>query len=66
MGQYLEFCSTGPERLGRDAYDAYKDATAGLGEKDLDFAIAFADDVGFPIKGTEAVRQLIRAALKSR
>jgi 3-hydroxyisobutyrate dehydrogenase-like beta-hydroxyacid dehydrogenase len=37
-----------------------------LAEKDLDFALAFAEDVGFPIKGTEAIRQLIRAGLNSR
>ena len=35
-------------------------------EKDLDFALAFAKDVGFEIKGTETVRQLIRAGLTSR
>ena len=66
MGQYLEFCNTGPARLGEEAYWAYKDATAGLAEKDLDFAIAFADDVGFPIKGTAVIRQLIRDGLRSR
>jgi 3-hydroxyisobutyrate dehydrogenase-like beta-hydroxyacid dehydrogenase len=66
MGQYLDFCSTGPARMGQDAYLAFKDATAGLGEKDLDFALAFAKDVGFEIKGTETVRQLIRAGLTSR
>jgi hypothetical protein len=64
--RYLDFCATGPARLGEEAYWAYKDATAGLAEKDLDFAIAFAEDVGYPVKGTEAVRQLIRAGLKSR
>jgi 3-hydroxyisobutyrate dehydrogenase-like beta-hydroxyacid dehydrogenase len=66
MGQYLDFCATGPERMGQDGYQAFKDATAGLAEKDLDFAIAFAEDVGYPVKGTETVRQLIRAGLKSR
>ncbi len=66
MGQYVDFCATGPQRMGRDAYRAFKDATAGLAEKDLDFALAFADDVHFPIKGTETVRRLIRAALESR
>jgi 3-hydroxyisobutyrate dehydrogenase len=66
MGQYLDFCNTGSERLGQENYMAYKDATAGLAEKDLDFAIAFAADVGFPVKGTEAIRQLIRAGLRSR
>jgi 3-hydroxyisobutyrate dehydrogenase-like beta-hydroxyacid dehydrogenase len=66
MGQYEDFCRTGPARMGQDAYLAFKDATAGLAEKDLDFALAFADDVGFPIKGTETVRELIRAGLRSR
>ena len=66
MGQYLDFCNNGPKQLGDAAYWAFKDATAGLAEKDLDFAIAFAADVGFEVKGTEAVRQLIRAGLNSR
>jgi 3-hydroxyisobutyrate dehydrogenase len=66
MGQYFEFCATGPARMGQDAYMAFKDATAGLAEKDLDFAIGFAEDVGYPIKGTEAIRQLIRDGLRSR
>jgi 3-hydroxyisobutyrate dehydrogenase len=66
MGQYLDFCVTGPERMGQDAYLAFKDSTAGLAEKDLDFAIAFAEDVGYPIKGTETIRQLIRDGLRSR
>ena len=66
MGQYLDFCATGAERMGQDAYMAFKDATVGLAEKDLDFAIAFADDVGYPIKGTEAIRQVIGAGLRSR
>jgi 3-hydroxyisobutyrate dehydrogenase len=66
MGQYLDFCNSGPKQLGEEAYWAFKDATAGLAEKDLDFALAFAEDVGFPIKGTEAIRQLIRAGLNSR
>ena len=66
MGQYLDFCATGPARMGQDAYMAYKDATVGLAEKDLDFAIAFAEDVGYPIKGTEAIRQVIGAGLRSR
>jgi 3-hydroxyisobutyrate dehydrogenase-like beta-hydroxyacid dehydrogenase len=66
MGQYLDFCATGPDRMGQAGYQAFKDATAGLAEKDLDFAIAFADDVGFPIKGTETIRHIIRAGLKSR
>lgn len=66
MGQYLDFCNTGPVQLGQERYLAFKDATAELGEKDLDFAIAFAEDVGYPIPGSETVRQLIRAALRSR
>jgi len=66
MGQYEDFCETGPARMGQDAYLAFKDATAGLAEKDLDFALGFASDVDFPIKGTEAVRELIRAGLRSR
>lgn len=66
MSQYLDFCATGPERMGQGAYMAYKDATVGLAEKDLDFAIAFAEDVGYPIKGTEAIRQVIGAGLRSR
>jgi 3-hydroxyisobutyrate dehydrogenase-like beta-hydroxyacid dehydrogenase len=66
MGQYLDFCNTGPARMGQEAYMAFKDATAGLGEKDLDFALGFAADVGFPIQGTEAVRKLLRAGLTSR
>jgi 3-hydroxyisobutyrate dehydrogenase-like beta-hydroxyacid dehydrogenase len=66
MGQYEDFCQTGPARMGQDAYMAFKDATAGLAEKDLDFALGFAEDVGFPMKGTETVRQLIRAGLRSR
>jgi 3-hydroxyisobutyrate dehydrogenase len=66
MGQYLDFCNSGPKQLGEDGYWAFKDATAGLAEKDLDFALAFAEDVGFPIKGTETIRQLIRPGLRSR
>ncbi|MDB5395338.1 MAG: NAD(P)-dependent oxidoreductase [Rhodospirillales bacterium] len=66
MGQYLDFCNNGAKQLGEDGYWAFKDATAGLAEKDLDFALAFAEDVGFPIKGTEAIRQVIRTGLKSR
>jgi 3-hydroxyisobutyrate dehydrogenase-like beta-hydroxyacid dehydrogenase len=66
MGQYLDFCNSGPARMGQEAYMAFKDATAELGEKDLEFAIGFAADAGFPIKGSEAVRQLLRAGLKSR
>ncbi len=66
MGQYMDFCNTGPARMGQEAYMKFKDATAELGEKDLDFAIAFAKDVGFEIKGSETVRQLIRAGLRSR
>jgi 3-hydroxyisobutyrate dehydrogenase-like beta-hydroxyacid dehydrogenase len=66
MGLYLDFCNTGPARMGQDGYLAFKDATAELGEKDLDFAIAFAADVGYPIKGSEKVRELIRSALRSR
>ena len=66
MGQYLDFCATGPGRLGEAAYMAFKDATAGLAEKDLDFAIGFAADVGYPIHGAEAVRHLIRDGLRSR
>jgi 3-hydroxyisobutyrate dehydrogenase len=66
MGQYLDFCSTGPGQLGQEAYQAFKDRTADLGEKDLDFALAFAKDVGYPVKGTETIRQIIRAGLKSR
>ena len=66
MGQYEDFCETGPARMGRDAYLAFKDATAGLAEKDLDFALGFAADVNFSAKGTEAVRELIRAGLRSR
>jgi 3-hydroxyisobutyrate dehydrogenase-like beta-hydroxyacid dehydrogenase len=66
MGQYLDFCNNGPAQLGQDAYQAFKDATAGLAEKDLDFALAFAEDVGFQLKGAETIRQIIRAGLKSR
>jgi 3-hydroxyisobutyrate dehydrogenase-like beta-hydroxyacid dehydrogenase len=66
MGLYMDFCSTGPARMGQEAYMAFKDATAGLGEKDLDFALAFAEDVGVELKGTEKVRELIRAGLRSR
>lgn len=66
MGQYLDFCATGPERMGQEGYMAFKDATAGLAEKDLDFAIAFAEDVGYPVKGTETIRQVISAGLRSR
>lgn len=66
MGQYLDFCNNGPKQLGEDAYWAFKDATAELAEKDLDFALAFAEDVGFQVKGTKTIRQLIRAGLRSR
>jgi 3-hydroxyisobutyrate dehydrogenase-like beta-hydroxyacid dehydrogenase len=66
MGQYLDFCNHGPKQLGADAYWAFKDATAGLAEKDLDFALAFAADVGFAVKGAETIRRLIRAGLNSR
>jgi 3-hydroxyisobutyrate dehydrogenase-like beta-hydroxyacid dehydrogenase len=66
MGLYMDFCNNGPKQMGQEAYLKFKDATAELGEKDLDFAIAFAKDVGIEIKGSEAVRQLIRAGLRSR
>ena len=66
MGQYLDFCATGPARMGQEAYLAYKEATAGLGEKDLDFALGFAKDVGVELKGTETIRQVIREGLRSR
>lgn len=66
MGLYMDFCNNGPKQMGLEAYLKFKDATAELGEKDMDFAIAFAKDVGFEIKGTEAVRNLIRAGLRSR
>jgi 3-hydroxyisobutyrate dehydrogenase-like beta-hydroxyacid dehydrogenase len=66
MSQYLDFCATGPARMGQEAYMAFKEATVGLAEKDLDFAIAFAEDVAYPIKGTEAIRQVIGAGLRSR
>jgi len=66
MGQYLDFCATGPERMGHDAYMAFKDATAGLAEKDLDFALGFAKDVGVELKGTETIRQVTRASLMER
>ncbi len=66
MGQYLDFCATGPARMGQEAYLAYKDATAGLAEKDLDFALGFAKDVGVELKGTENIRQIIREGLRSR
>ena len=66
MGQYLDFCATGPERMGQAGYMAFKDATAGLAEKDLDFALGFAKDVGIELKGTEMIRQVIRDGLRSR
>jgi 3-hydroxyisobutyrate dehydrogenase-like beta-hydroxyacid dehydrogenase len=66
MGQYLDFCATGPDRMGQEAYMAFKDATAGLAEKDLDFALGFAHDVGVDLKGTETIRQIIREGLRSR
>jgi 3-hydroxyisobutyrate dehydrogenase len=66
MGQYLDFCATGPARMGQDAYLAFKDATAGLAEKDLDFALGFAKDVGVELKGTETIRQITRESLRER
>jgi 3-hydroxyisobutyrate dehydrogenase-like beta-hydroxyacid dehydrogenase len=66
MGQYLDFCATGPERMGQEAYLAFKDATAGLAEKDLDFALGFAKDVGVELKGTETIRQVTRQSLRER
>jgi 3-hydroxyisobutyrate dehydrogenase-like beta-hydroxyacid dehydrogenase len=66
MGQYLDFCATGPARMGQDAYMGFKDATAGLAEKDLDFALGFAKDVGIELRGTETIRQVIREGLRSR
>jgi 3-hydroxyisobutyrate dehydrogenase-like beta-hydroxyacid dehydrogenase len=66
MSQYLDFCATGPARMGQEAYLSFKDATAGLAEKDLDFALGFAKDVGVELKGTEAIRQVIREGLRSR
>jgi 3-hydroxyisobutyrate dehydrogenase-like beta-hydroxyacid dehydrogenase len=66
MGQYLDFCATGPERMGQEAYLAFKDATAGLAEKDLDFALGFAKDVGVELKGTETIRQITRESLRER
>ncbi len=66
MGQYLDFCATGPARMGQDAYMAFKDATAGLAEKDLDFALGFAKDVGVGLKGTETIRQITRESLRER
>jgi 3-hydroxyisobutyrate dehydrogenase-like beta-hydroxyacid dehydrogenase len=66
MGQYLDFCATGPSRMGQEAYMAFKDATAGLAEKDLDFALGFAKDVGADLKGTETIREIIREGLRSR
>jgi 3-hydroxyisobutyrate dehydrogenase-like beta-hydroxyacid dehydrogenase len=66
MGLYYDFCNTGPARMGQEAYLAFKDATAELGEKDMDFALAFARDVGVTLKGTETVRQIIREGLRSR
>jgi hypothetical protein len=32
----------------------------------MDFALAFARDVGVTLKGTETVRQIIREGLRSR
>ena len=66
MSQYLDFVATGPARMGQDGYWAFKDATAELGEKDLEFALGFADDVGYPVPGATATRQFIRAALRSK
>jgi 3-hydroxyisobutyrate dehydrogenase-like beta-hydroxyacid dehydrogenase len=66
MGQYLAACEAGPARIGQEAYLRHKDATAGLAEKDLDFALAFAKDVGVELKGTETIRQVIREGLRSR
>lgn len=66
MGQYLDFCATGPARMGQEAYMAFKDATAGLAEKDLDFALGFAKDVGVELKGTETIRQITRESLRER
>lgn len=66
MGQYLDFCATGPARMGQDAYLAFKDATAGLAEKDLDFALGFAKDVGVELRGTETIRQITRESLRER
>ena len=66
MSQYLDFCATGPARLGQEAYLAFKDRTADLAEKDLDFALGFAKDVGVDLKGTETIRQVIREGLRSR
>ena len=66
MGGYLDFCATGQGRMGQEAYLRHKDSTAGLAEKDLDFALAFAKDVGIELKGTETIRQIIREGLRSR
>jgi 3-hydroxyisobutyrate dehydrogenase len=66
MSQYLDFCATGPARLGQEAYLAFKDRTADLAEKDIDFALGFAKDVGVDLKGTKTIRQVIREGLRSR
>jgi 3-hydroxyisobutyrate dehydrogenase-like beta-hydroxyacid dehydrogenase len=52
--------------MGQEAYLAFKDATAGLAEKDLDFALGFAKDVGVELKGTETIRQVARESLRER
>lgn len=66
MSQYLEFSSTGGDKIGAAAYAAHRESTCGLAEKDLEFALALAADTGIALPGTEAVRRLIRAALESR
>src|SRR5262249_30279074 len=56
MGQFMSFLETGPEQFGPERFKAAQKATLGLAEKDLDFALGFAREVGLDLPGTAGIR----------